>query len=111
MLIVIGGDNNYKDTDEEDRYMISRWAWRKVALQFREEYRDGRQSFIFSWDKNYRDIHEEALLHYFDPSKTGEKFDYPSKPRLRPKPWLKPQPKRQPKPQLKPRPVPIPQVV
>ena len=48
MLIVIGGDNDYKDTDEEDRSMISLWARRKVASQFGEEYLDGRQSFIFS---------------------------------------------------------------
>ena len=48
MLIVIGGDNDNKDTDEEDRSMISLWAWRKVASQFGEEYLDGRQSFIFS---------------------------------------------------------------
>ena len=37
---------------------------------------DGRRSFIFSWNKKHRAIHEEALLHYFDPSKKGQKFEY-----------------------------------
>ena len=37
---------------------------------------DGRKSFIFSWNKKHRAIHEEALLHYFDPSKKGQKFEY-----------------------------------
>ena len=38
---------------------------------------DGRKSFIFSWDKKHRKIHEEALLHFFDPSKKGQKFEPP----------------------------------
>jgi len=37
---------------------------------------DGRKSFVFSWNKGHRVIHEEALLHYFDPSKKGQKFEY-----------------------------------
>ena len=37
---------------------------------------DGRKSFVFSWNKNHRVIHEEALLHYFDPRKKGQKFEY-----------------------------------
>ena len=37
---------------------------------------DGRKSFVFSWNKNHRAIHEEALLHYYDPSKKGHKFEY-----------------------------------
>ena len=37
---------------------------------------DGRKSFVFSWNKNHRAIHEEALLHYFDISKKGQKFEY-----------------------------------
>ena len=37
---------------------------------------DGRKSFVFSSNKNHRVIHEEALLHYFDPSKKGQKFDF-----------------------------------
>ena len=40
---------------------------------------DGRKSFIFSWNKKHRAIHEEALLHYFDPSKKGQKFEYQPK--------------------------------
>ncbi|CAH3119316.1 unnamed protein product, partial [Pocillopora meandrina] len=37
---------------------------------------DNRYSKIFSWHKNHREIHEKALLHFFEPSKMGEKFDY-----------------------------------
>ena len=37
---------------------------------------DGRKSSVFSWNKKHREIHKEALLHYFDPSKKGEKFEY-----------------------------------
>ena len=40
---------------------------------------DGRKSFIFSWNKKHREIHEDALLHYFDPSKKGQKFEYQPK--------------------------------
>ena len=86
MLIVIGGDDQYKGEDEEERVVISRWARRKVASQFSEEYLDGRKSFIFSWNKQHREIHEEALLHYFDPSKTGQKFEYRRKPKPEPVP-------------------------
>ena len=35
---------------------------------------DGRQSFIFSWNDGHRPIHEEALLHFFDPNKEEKKF-------------------------------------
>ncbi|XP_022804624.1 uncharacterized protein LOC111341861 isoform X3 [Stylophora pistillata] len=84
VLIVIGEDNNYKDSDEKDRSVISRWSRGKVASQFGEEYLDGRQSFIFSWNKKHREIHEQALLHYFDPSKTGKKFEYQPKPKPQP---------------------------
>ena len=84
MLIVIGRDDYYKDRDEEEKFVISRWARRKVASQFDEEYLDGRKSFIFSWDKQHREIHEKALLHYFDPSKDGQKFEYEPKPEEEP---------------------------
>ena len=40
---------------------------------------DGRKSFIFSWNKKHRLIHEEALRHYFDPTKKGQKFEYQPK--------------------------------
>ena len=69
VLVVIGGDDNYKDSAEKQGSFLSRWARRKVSSQFSEEYLDGRQSFIFSWDDGHRSIHEEALLHYFDPHK------------------------------------------
>ena len=81
VLIVIGGDDQYRGEDEEDRTVISRWGRRKVASQFNEECLDGRKSFIFSWNKHHREIHEEALLHYFDPSKKGQKFEYQPKPK------------------------------
>ncbi|CAH3152784.1 unnamed protein product, partial [Porites evermanni] len=76
VLIVIGGDSCYKNEDEEARCVISRWAKRKMALQFGEEYLDGRQSFIFSWDERHRPIHEEAMRHFLDPEKRGSKFEY-----------------------------------
>ena len=76
VLIVIGGDSYYKNEDEEARCVISRWAKRKVASQFGEEYLDGRQSFIFSWNEKHRLIHEEAMRHYLDLGKRGSKFEY-----------------------------------
>ena len=82
VIIIIGGDNNYKNKDEEDRVVISRWARRKINSQFREEFLDGSKSFIFSWNKQHRAIHEEALLHYFGQSgKEGQKFEYQPKPK------------------------------
>ena len=81
---MIGGDDHYTNEDEKERTVISRWARRKVASQFSEEYLDGRKSFIFSWNKKHREIHEEALLHYFDPSKKGQKFEYQPKPKPAP---------------------------
>jgi len=74
VIIVIGGDDNYKGPAEERSSLLSRWAHRKVSSQFDEQFRDGRKSFIFSWDKEHRPIHEEALLHYFDAEKKGKKF-------------------------------------
>ena len=92
VLIVIGGDSCYKNEDEGARCVISRWAKRKMTLQFGEEYLDGRQSFIFSWNKRHRPIHEEAMRHFLDPEKRGSKFEYiPPKPLLNliqpVKPW------------------------
>ena len=74
VLIVIGGDDNYKDSTEEQSTVLSRWARRKVSSQFNDEFLDGRKSFIFSWDKEHRPIHEEAMLHFFDPDKKGKEF-------------------------------------
>ena len=85
VLIVIGGDSYYRDENEEVRFVISRWARKKVASQFSEEYLDGRQSFIFSWHKKHRMIHEEAMRHFLDPDKRGSKFEY-TLPRPLPKP-------------------------
>ena len=76
VIVVVGGDDNYKGPDEENREFISRWAKRKVSSQFSEEYLDGRKSFIFSWHKQHRAIHGQALLHHFDPNKEGQKFEY-----------------------------------
>ena len=75
-MIVIGGDDNYKNEDEEDREFISRWARRKISSQFVEEFLDGKKSFVFSWDTKHREIHAKALLHFFDPRKKGQKFEY-----------------------------------
>ena len=83
VIVVIGGDDNYKNETEEEQSVISRWAWRKIAHpQFKAEFIDGRKSFVFSWNKQHRAIHEEALLHYFDPNKKGQRFEYqpPQKP-------------------------------
>ena len=74
VLVVIGGDDSYKDSAEEQGSFLSRWARRKISSQFSEEYLDGRKSFIFSWDREHRLIHEEALLHYFSPDKKDQKF-------------------------------------
>ena len=82
VLIVIGGDDNYRGDNEEEKSVISRWSRRKISSQFQEEFLDGSKSFIFSWDKQYRAIHKEALLHYLDPNKKGQKFEY--QPRERP---------------------------
>lgn len=76
VLIVIGGDDSYKDKNEEDTAFISRWAKRKISSQFSEDLIDGRKSFIFSWNQEHREIHEEALVHFLDQRKGGEKFEY-----------------------------------
>ena len=79
VLIVIGGDDSYKDENEGDTAFISRWAKRKISSQFSEELIDGRKSFIFSWNQKHRPIHEEALVHFLDERKREEKFEYHSK--------------------------------
>lgn len=79
-MIIIGGDKYYKDEEEKEQFVISRWVRRKVASQFDEGYFDGRESFIFSWNKEHREIHEEALEYYLNPNKRGEKFRYEPKP-------------------------------
>ena len=86
VLIVIGKDTYYQNKDEKARSVISRWAKRKVASQFGEEYLDGRQSFIFSWNEKHRPIHEEAMRHFLDPKKRGSKFEYTPIPPVEPRP-------------------------
>ena len=76
VIIVIGGDDNYKNKEQEEQLVISPWARRIVCVQFSEEYIDGRKSFIFSWGEKHRPIHVEALMHFFDPDKNDEKFKY-----------------------------------
>ena len=76
VIIVIGGDDYYKSKEQEEQLVISPWARRMVCVQFSEEYIDGRKSFIFSWGEKHRPIHVEALMHFFDPDKNGEKFKY-----------------------------------
>ena len=94
VIIVIGGDDNYTNEDEEDQFVISRWARRKISSQFREEFLDGRKGFIFSWKKKHRKIHEEALLHFFDSSKKGQKFKHQPTQRKLPAKPVTPPPER-----------------
>ena len=72
--MVIGGDSHYKNQAEEHKNVLSRWAHRIVGSQLKEEFRDGRKSFVFSWNEKHRAIHEQALLHFLDPKKAGVKF-------------------------------------
>ncbi|XP_068686767.1 uncharacterized protein [Montipora foliosa] len=84
VLIVIGGDTYYKDEEEEENFVMSRWVRRKISPQFREEDMDGRKSFILSWNKKHRPIHEEALRHFLNPGKKGCTFHYTPPPKLVP---------------------------
>ena len=103
VLIVIGGDKYYRDEDEKARSVISRWARRKVSSQFGEEFLDGRQSFIFSWNENHRPIHEEAMYHFLEPRQRGCKFEYtPPKPLPKPVAPVVPQPLPKPEPSAAP---------
>lgn len=86
VIIIIGGDDNYRDEDEESKEFISRWAKRKISSQFNDEYMDGRKGLILSWNKEHREIHEEALFHFLDPIKRGTKFEYKPKRKLPPRP-------------------------
>ena len=60
-----------------------------MSVQFSEEYLNGSKSFIFSWGEKHRPIHEEALKHFFDPDRNGERFIYQS-PTQAADPTLKP---------------------
>ena len=70
---MITGDRNQAEKQAADA-VLSHWARSQVSSQFSEDFLDGRKSFIFSWDKQHRAIHEEAILHYFDPRKKNETF-------------------------------------
>ena len=87
VFIVIGGDNNYGE-EEVEMSFLSKWAWKKICSQFTEDYMDGTKSFIFSWDKQHRPIHEEALAFYLDANKDPKtKFvPTPSAPVVKPDP-------------------------
>lgn len=74
MLVVIGGDKKYANSDEKQNEFISQSAFNAIKTQFQKKFIDGRQSFVFSWDDAHRPIHEEALLHYFDRSRRGQTF-------------------------------------
>ena len=50
-----------------------------MQSQFKAEFLNGTKNFIFSWNKNHREIHEEALRHYFDSKKKDQKFEYQPK--------------------------------
>lgn len=64
---------------------------------------DGRKSFILSWDKKHRIIHEEALLHFLDPSKKEKKFEYqPPKREPPPQSLQQPPARGQEQPRMKP---------
>ena len=47
---------------------------------------DGRKGLILSWNKEHREIHEEALFHFLDPIKRRTKFEYKPKRKLPPLP-------------------------
>ena len=76
VLVVIGGDKKYANSEEKQSKFISQSAFSAIKTQLQVKFIDGRQSFIFSWDDSHRPIHEEALLHYFDPSRRGQKFEH-----------------------------------
>lgn len=71
VIVVIGGDDNYRNVFEEDGFFLFCWVRRKVFFQFKEEFMDGIKGFIFFWDKKYRGIYEEVLLYFFDFKRKG----------------------------------------
>ena len=83
MLIVIVEDERYENKEEEEMQFISRWvAKTSIYPQVRGEFVDGRKSFVFSWNKEHRPIHEEAMLHFLNPSNNGEVFVPNPKPQM-----------------------------
>ena len=70
MISVIGGDENYKNSTEEQTTFLPRWASRKVSSQFGGRFLDGRKG----WDTDPRPIHDEVMLHFFYLKKNEKKF-------------------------------------
>ncbi|XP_078684626.1 uncharacterized protein LOC144918061 [Branchiostoma floridae x Branchiostoma belcheri] len=96
VLVVIGGDDRYKD-GEQDTSVLSTWAYHKIAAQFDDTYLDGRRGFVFSWDQRHNPVHQEALGSYLRAITAGQPgLQQPFKPTPPPKPLPKPEPSRPP---------------
>eukprot|EP00058_Branchiostoma_floridae_P026009 XP_002611499.1 hypothetical protein BRAFLDRAFT_63866 [Branchiostoma floridae] len=92
VVVVIGGDDRYKD-GEQDKSVLSTWAYHKVAAQFDDTYLDGRRGFVFSWDERHNPVHEEALECYLRAILSGKPgLEQPFKPTPRSRPLPKPEP-------------------
>ncbi|XP_019636252.1 PREDICTED: uncharacterized protein LOC109478881, partial [Branchiostoma belcheri] len=80
VVVVIGGDDRYKD-GEHDNSVLSTWAYNKIAAQFDDSYLDGRRGFVFSWDERHNPVHEEALGRYLVAISSGQRgLEEPFKP-------------------------------
>ncbi|XP_078684625.1 uncharacterized protein LOC144918060 [Branchiostoma floridae x Branchiostoma belcheri] len=96
VLVVIGGDDRYKD-GEQDTSVLSTWAYHKIAAQFDDTYLDGRRGFVFSWDERHNPVHQEALGSYLRAITSGQPgLQQPFTPTPPPKPLPKPEPSRPP---------------
>ncbi|KAI8513755.1 hypothetical protein Bbelb_080790 [Branchiostoma belcheri] len=89
VVVVIGGDDRYKD-GEQDTSVLSTWAYHKIAAQFDDTNLDGRRGFVFSWDQRHNPVHEGALGSYLsailsDKPGLEEPFK-PSPPKVPPRP-------------------------
>ncbi|XP_006824037.1 uncharacterized protein LOC102804686 [Saccoglossus kowalevskii] len=60
VIVVIGHDNNSTD----QKRLISKWAYRKIASQFDTEYLEGPTSYVFSWQDAPHEYHVMAVLDY-----------------------------------------------
>ncbi|XP_078602562.1 uncharacterized protein LOC144876777 [Branchiostoma floridae x Branchiostoma japonicum] len=94
VLVVIGGDDRYKD-GEQNKSVLSTWAYHKVAAQFDDTYLDGRRGFVFSWDERHNPVHEEALDGYLRAITSGQPgLEQPFKPTPPSSTLLEPEPIR-----------------
>ena len=59
--------------EKESRLILFVKLWSRS--QFGEEYLNGRNSLIFTWNKQQRVIHEEDLLHHYDPNQRRQKVE------------------------------------